>query len=225
MQGSDISVRILFGILLLLIIGGFTALIAYIIRVVFKKNLGVTKTQFLVRVLLGVCALAIATAAYYSFFSAVYFPKGDPSTLTKVGQIAPDFEVTKLDETKFRLSDFRGKVIVASFFATWCPPCQRTLPLLNKTVWREIKDERFVMLAIAREQTEAEVRPFQQEHGLTFSFATDPNRTAFAKYATKGIPRLYVITPGGRIAYQFQGYDEDEIPKIKDTVKKLLKRR
>jgi peroxiredoxin len=142
--------------------------------------------------------------------------------LTEVDQVAPDFEVTTLDGAKVRLSDLRGKVILAGFFATWCPPCQKELPLLEKTVWSEFKGDGLVVLAVAREQTEAEVRPFQAKYGLTFTIATDPNRIAYAKYAAKGIPRVYLIAPDGTIAYQLAGYHEEEIPKIRETVKQLL---
>jgi len=154
--------------------------------------------------------------------SAVYFRKDKPSTLTKVGQIAPDFEVTTIDGDKLRLSDLRGKVVLTAFFATWCPPCQAELPLLEKTLWTEFKDAGLLMIAIAREQTAADVRPFQAERNLTFIFATDPNRKAFAKYATEGIPRTYLIAPDGTIAYQSAGYDEEEIPKIKQIINQLL---
>ena len=106
---------------------------------------------------------------------AVYWPKNSPDTLTEVGQLAPDFETTALDGDKVRLSDLRGKVVLTAFFATWCPPCQRELPMLEKELQAEFKSDKFLILAIAREQSEADVLPFKNEHNLTFTLATDPN--------------------------------------------------
>jgi peroxiredoxin len=175
-------------------------------------------------VLFAVLVFVVGGVVCFKLFSPglEHSPESDPDALTEVGQVAPDFEVTTLDGTKVQLSDLRGKVILAGFFATWCPPCKKELPLLQKTLWSEFKDDGFVMLAVAREQTEAEVRPFQAEYGLTFTIATDPNRVAYAKYATKGIPRVYLIAPDGTIAYQLAGYHEEEVPKIRETIRQLL---
>jgi hypothetical protein len=57
---------------------------------------------------------------------------------------------------------------------------------------------------------------------ITFSVATDPNRIVYAKYAGKGIPRVYLIAPDGTIVYQLAGYQEEEIPKIREAVRRLL---
>ena len=78
------------------------------------------------------------------------------------------------------------------------------------------------MLAVAREQTEAEVQPFQSQHNLTFAIATDRDRVTYAEYATKGIPRVYLIASDGTIVYQLAGYHEEEIPRIRETIRRLL---
>ena len=173
--------------------------------------------------------MAVATAGYYGLIFAAYPPKpadGTESadTLTKVGQVAPDFEVTTLDGARLSLSRLRGKVVLLSFFATWCPPCQKELPILEKSVWSELKSDKFLMLAVAREQTESEVRTFQQQQGFTFEMATDPNRQAYAKYAAKGIPRVYLIAPDGTIAFQSLDYEQGDIARIKGVITKQLKK-
>jgi peroxiredoxin len=183
-----------------------------------------TSGRALLTILLAVLVLVVGGVVYYKLFSPSpeHSPESDPDALTEVGQVAPDFEVTTLDDAKIRLSDLRGKAILVGFFATWCPPCQKELPVLEKTIWSEFKNDGLVMLAVAREQTESEVRPFQTENSLTFTIATDPNRVAYSKYAAKGIPRVYLIAPDGTIAYQLAGYQEEEIPKIRETVRRLL---
>jgi len=183
-----------------------------------------TSGRALLTILLAVLVLVVGGVVYYKLSSpgSEHSPESDPDALTEVGQVAPDFEVTTLDGVKIRLSDLRGKVILVGFFATWCPPCQKELPLLEKTIWSEFKNDGLVMLAVAREQNESEVQPFRAKYGLTFSVATDPNRIVYAKYAGKGIPRVYLITPDGTIAYQLAGYHEEEVPKIREAVRRLL---
>ena len=189
-----------------------------------KTRESAARGRSLLTVLFAILVFVFGGVVYYKLFSPGlgHSPESNSDALTEVDQVAPDFEVTTLDGAKVRLSDLRGKVILAGFFATWCPPCQKELPLLEKTVWSEFKGDGLVVLAVAREQTEAEVRPFQAKYGLTFTIATDPNRIAYAKYAAKGIPRVYLIAPDGTIAYQLAGYHEEEIPKIRETVKQLL---
>ncbi len=192
-----------------------------------KTSESATRGRSLLTVLFAILVFVVGGVVSFKLFSPglEHSPESDPDALTEVGQLAPDFVVTTLDGAKVRLSDLRGKVILAGFFATWCPPCRKELPLLEKTLWSEFKDDGLVMLAIAREQTEAEVRRFQAEYSLTFTIATDPNRIAYAKYAAKGIPRVYLIAPDGTIAYQLAGYHEEEIPKIRETVSRLLNSR
>lgn len=135
-----------------------------------------------------------------------------PGTLTTLGQIAPDFEMTTIDNNRMKLSDLRGKVVVLNFFATWCGPCMKELPYLETDVWQVFKDKPFVMVAIGREETEASLKSFREKHGFTFPMAADPNSTIYGLYAENGIPRTYVISPEGVIVYQVAGFNDEYEP-------------
>jgi peroxiredoxin len=136
------------------------------------------------------------------------------ATLTAVGQIAPDFTVTTLDGDLIRLSDMRGRIVLLNFFATWCPPCREEMPHLQKLWEEQGRSGKIVMLSVAREETPVEVVPFREERGLTFPMACDPKREIYALYATGFIPRTYVILGDGTIAYQTQGFDEQEFAEM-----------
>ncbi len=130
------------------------------------------------------------------------------ATLTKLGEEAPLFEVTTLDGRKFSLREQRGKVVLVSFFATWCGPCLEELPHLEKEIWLAHKDRKFSLIALGREHTDTELAAFRRKHKLTLPMAADPKRSVFGRYATAYIPRAVLIDPQGRIIDQTTNWDE-----------------
>ncbi len=118
----------------------------------------------------------------------------DPATHTKVGQQMPAFTVAEPGGPQFSLADQRGKVVVINFWATWCGPCKFEIPRLEKEIWQKYKDNpNFAMVAIAREQTAADITPFRTASHFTFPIAADPKRETYKLFADSGIPRTYVI--------------------------------
>jgi peroxiredoxin len=130
---------------------------------------------------------------------------------THVGEAAPNFSVTTIDGAEVNLAEFRGRLVLVNFFATWCGPCVLELPHLQQ-LWDELgSDEGFAMLVIGREESRETVAEFQTKHGFTFPFAVDPDRSAFSEFADDGIPRTYLIARDGRILYQSIGFAESEV--------------
>jgi len=80
-------------------------------------------------------------------FSFAYAEE-DPNdfNLKKLGDNVPEFSFTTLDGNTASISDYEGKTILINFFATWCGPCMKELPELQKQIWENIKDEDFVVM-------------------------------------------------------------------------------
>jgi peroxiredoxin len=130
--------------------------------------------------------------------------------------------VTTLEGNRVRLSDLKGKVVLINFFATWCGPCLGELPRLESEIWKPNQKRGLLVLAIGREHTQAELIEFLREHKLSFSVAPDPERTISKQYATRSIPRTYVIGPDGRIAQQSMGYNPPRFQELIKAVEKEL---
>jgi peroxiredoxin len=146
------------------------------------------------------------------------------STLTRIGQTAPDFTATSLAGESFSLSKLRGRVVVLSLFATWCPPCKQELPRVEKELWQALRGRGLVVLALAREENAAVVAPFAKKMGLTFPLLPDPDRSIYARYASGYIPRTYLIAPDGTIAFQAVGYTPQEFDQLVAKATALLAR-
>lgn len=144
------------------------------------------------------------------------------STLTIVGQPAPDFSATTLAGESVSLSNLRGKVVVLSFFATWCGPCKTELPHIEKDLWQAMRAEGLQVLGVDREEKADVVAPFVNKMSLTFPVVADADRSIYARYAKAYIPRLYIIGRDGRIAFQATGFSPKEMDRIVGLVKAEL---
>lgn len=166
------------------------------------------------------CAFAFlaAAGANYALIYRVQVPNFDRYVMiesrdwkTRVGDAAPDFKITLLDGSTARLADFRGKVLLLNFFATWCGPCLHELPHLQ-TMWQELEGtDGFAMVVVDREETHDVVTDFQSKRGFTFPMALDPSASAFHQFAKDGIPRTYLIGRDGTILYQTMGFSDIDV--------------
>lgn len=147
----------------------------------------------------------------------------DDATLVKEGQTAPDFSISMEDGSVKKLSDLKGKVVWVNFFATWCPPCRKELPHLEKEVYKKFKDQPFEVLVIGREHDWATVNKFKADNNYELPFYPDPKREAFAKYAKQNIPRNFIIDKDGKIAVSSVGFNEKDFNKMIQKVEELLK--
>lgn len=171
-------------------------------------------------VLCGLLWLCLAAGAAHSQH---FVAQDEVQAYTKVGQQMPPFSVTTLDGTQLKIADLQGKVVFVNFWATWCGPCWEELPRLEKEVWQKHKSSAdFVMVAIARQQSEQEIAAFRKEYDLSFPMAADPQRETYSLFAKGGIPRGYVVGTDGKILYQSLGYDPAEFDQMKKVIEKAL---
>ena len=159
-------------------------------------------------------------------FTAITFAsaQADTTTITSVGDKAPVFVCRTIDGKTIDISKLQGKIIMINFFATWCGPCMKELPVLQKNIWDKYKNnENFRLIILGREHSETEVKKFVGGKKFTMPFAPDPERKIYSLYATQFIPRNIIIGKDGRIIFQSMGYTPEEFKKIEDLLAKQLK--
>jgi len=147
----------------------------------------------------------------------------DATTYTRVGDKAPAFKCATLDGKVIDIKALRGKVILINFFATWCPPCNQELPVLQTKVYEKYKDnESFVLIILGREHSEEELREWVAKKGFIMPFAADPERKIYSLYAKETIPRNVIIDRAGNVAYQSIGYTPEEFALLEKKLSELL---
>jgi thiol-disulfide isomerase/thioredoxin len=129
------------------------------------------------------------------------------------GQAAPDFTADADGGGKVKLSDFRGKVVVLDFWATWCPPCQRSLPHLNE-VARKAAGQDVVFLGVCvwdgRDKFNAWMDKNRSSYVVKFAFdaaGRTPDNIASRQYRVTGIPTTYIIGKDGKVADAIVGFN------------------
>lgn len=147
----------------------------------------------------------------------------EATTLIHAGDVAPDFTVKMLDGSSVTLSQLRGKVVLISFWATWCPPCRQELSHLQKDVIDRFAGKELVVLPISRGEEVKTVENFIEKMGYTFPVGLDGDQSIYKKYASNYIPRSVVVGKDGKVVYVAVGYDEETAKAIDNAITKALK--
>ena len=110
------------------------------------------------------------------------------------------FTLTGLDGHTYSLSALRGRVVLLNFWATWCPPCRKEMPDMEK-LYRSFAARGLVILGVSDENRET-VEKFLQGRGYTFPIALDPERKVNAAFSVEGIPKSFLFDREGNLVAQ-----------------------
>lgn len=116
--------------------------------------------------------------------------------------VAPDFTLKTLDGQSVRLADFKGKVVLINFWATWCPPCVREIPRLVR-ISEKYADQGLVVLGVNTtfQDDPAKVAQFVRDQNISYRVLLDPEGDASQKYPSRLMPTSYLIDRNGKVVY------------------------
>lgn len=138
----------------------------------------------------------------------------------EIGTVAPPFTVETLDGKEFKLEDYRGKVVLLSFWATWCSPCVASTPAL-KEFYEDLRGhDDFAMISLSIDDDESRLREFVRHHALTWPQVRLGQHSKVASdYGVSGVPSYIVVGRDGRILLS----REHDLNKIRATILEALK--
>ena len=142
-----------------------------------------------------------------------------------VGKLAPSFELKDMNGNQVKLEDFKGKVILINFWATWCGPCRKEMPSMH-TLYAEYKDQGFVVLAISIDPSVKPVRKFIRKKELTFPVLMDSEKEVyFDHYAVLTLPTSFLIDRNGVIVEKVFGEKDWDSAEAREKILQLLKKK
>jgi len=114
--------------------------------------------------------------------------------------------------------------VLVNFWATWCPPCRREMPSMERLSQR-LKNQPFAILAINQQENPDEVFVFtgQLEPAPTFAILFDRDSKVAKAWGVRGLPASYIVDPLGHVVYRAMGGREFDHTEIEQTIRALLK--
>ena len=164
----------------------------------------------------------IRTASLLLMFGFIVAAAAQEQALHKVDESrpAPPFALKDIDGKTHSLSDYKGKVIVLNFWATWCPPCRFEMPSMERAQALTINDD-VVFLGINVGEDADTIFTFTADYPVTFPLLMDINSEIIEQYPVVGLPTTYVIDTQGRIVYQAIGTRDWDNANIVNQLKAL----
>jgi peroxiredoxin len=139
-------------------------------------------------------------------------------------QSAKAFEVPTPEGGKLTLADFRGRVVLLNFWATWCGPCKEEMPAMER-LYQKFREQGLVVLALSNdsEGSTKSVARFVKESGFTFPVGLDSRLRVASLYGIRVLPASLIIDRKGGISYIALGPREWDLPAASRVFESLLK--
>lgn len=141
---------------------------------------------------------------FFSGFLMLFFLTGMAKRPPLVGGPAPDFQLDTLAGASSAISDYRGKVVLLNFWATWCEPCRKEMPEIQ-AAYEAYQEEGFVVLAVNFGEKADKAAALVKKMGLTFPILLDRDVAVAERHNVVSLPVTFFIDPDGIVKEQVFG--------------------
>lgn len=138
------------------------------------------------------------------------------------GKEAPDFVLKALSGENFRLSEFRGQVVMINFWASWAGPSRMEMPRLEK-IADTYKSSGFVLLGVNMDDTQASASNFARAYGITYPLLLDLRKEVVRRYAVETVPVTVLVDRGGNVRFVHKDYRVGAEQTYVSEIRALLK--
>jgi thiol-disulfide isomerase/thioredoxin len=137
------------------------------------------------------------------------------------GGATPPLTLNDLSGKPLKLEDYRGKVVMVQFWATYCPPCLKEMPSMMR-LQAKLAGKPFVILAVNMGETEKEVKDFLAKVNADFTILMDNDGKALGAWKVFVAPSTFLVDPKGNIRYALQGGAEWDAPEYVQKIREML---
>jgi thiol-disulfide isomerase/thioredoxin len=141
----------------------------------------------------------------------------------KAGQPAADFDAVTFAGQPLKLSALRGKVVLVDFWASWCEPCKKELPLLDKMAPR-LRARGIEIVAVNIDDDKKKADDFLKSHNLHLVAVTDKDKRIVGKYEPPKMPSSFVVDKGGVVRAVHGGFEPGDEAKLEAELGQLVSR-
>jgi thiol-disulfide isomerase/thioredoxin len=138
------------------------------------------------------------------------------------GGATPALELADMKGARHRLADYRGKVVLVNFWATWCVPCRDEMPSIER-LRASLDGQRFAVLAVNLAEPESRIQKFLDAVPLGFPVLLDRDAKIARAWQAKLLPATYIVGPDGALRYRHLGELDWSKPEIRAQIARLMK--
>jgi cytochrome c biogenesis protein CcmG/thiol:disulfide interchange protein DsbE len=139
----------------------------------------------------------------------------------KPGQPASDFAGATLGGSSIKLSSLRGKVVLVDFWASWCEPCKKELPLLDKLAPR-LRARGIEIVTVNIDEDRAKAADFMRSHGLHLTVVPDATKKIVAAWEPPKMPSSFVVDKAGVVRSVHGGFEPGDESKLESELTSLV---
>ncbi len=143
------------------------------------------------------------------------------SEVAAIYRKAPDFTLADINGKIWTLSDLKGRVVFVNFWATWCAPCIKEMPSMQK-LYSNLPKDKFEMLAVLSKDDLVKAEKFAQKLGITMPILNDPASTVGPKYGLTGLPETFIVDKRGIVREKFIGPRKWDAPKYHQMIMEYI---
>ena len=137
------------------------------------------------------------------------------------GSPAPVLDVTTIEGTRITSESLKGRVVMVDFWATWCGPCVKSLPIYQEMYERH-KAKGLTIIAVSIDDELPNLKRFVKAHNLKLPIVHDADKTLVKFFAPPKMPTAYLIDRAGNIHEIHAGYEPGDEAKIEKKIKAML---
>ncbi|UNT57725.1 thiol-disulfide oxidoreductase ResA [Lysinibacillus capsici] len=150
------------------------------------------KRKFLMR---SIILIVLFGAIFFTVYTTL---SQDKNEVLKIGDEAPNFTLVDMQGDKHSLEEYKGQGVFLNFWGTWCKPCEREFPIIDR-YYNEYKEKDIQVLAINIAESDFVVQNYIDRKGLTFPVLIDKNKSVMEAYNINPLPTTILINSEGKI--------------------------